>query len=110
MRSSGLDQSTLTPVWVNIAQKVICFFVCMHAQSCVLLTLCNPMECSPPDSSAHEVLQARILEWVAMSSSQGIFLTQGSNLHLLRLLHCRQILHHCASGKPFGYSLANNIV
>jgi len=39
MRSSGLDQSNLTPVWVSIAQKKICFFVCMHAQSCVLLTL-----------------------------------------------------------------------
>ena len=35
------------------------------AQSC--LTLCNPMDCSPPDSSAHGILQARILEWVAIS-------------------------------------------
>ena len=33
-------------------------------QSC--LTLCNSMECSPPGSSVHEILQARILEWVAM--------------------------------------------
>ena len=34
-------------------------------------TLCNPMDCGPPDSSVHEVLQARILKWVAMSSSIG---------------------------------------
>ena len=30
------------------------------------LTLCNPMVCSPPDSSVHGILQARILEWVAI--------------------------------------------
>ena len=34
-------------------------------------TLGNPMDCSPPGSSVHGVLQARILEWVAMSSSRG---------------------------------------
>ena len=65
-------------------------------QSC--LTLCNPMDYSPPGSSVHGLLQARILEWVAMSFSRdipdpGIFLTQGLNLCLLRLLHCRQILY-----------------
>ena len=35
------------------------------APSC--LTLCNPMDCSPPGSSIHGILQARILEWVAIS-------------------------------------------
>ena len=34
---------------------------------------------SPPDSSFHGILQARTLEWVAMSSSRGIFPTQGLN-------------------------------
>ena len=34
-------------------------------------TLCDPIDCSPPGSSVHGVLQARILEWVAMSSSRG---------------------------------------
>ena len=33
--------------------------------------LCNPMDCSPPGSSVHGILQARILEWVAMPSSRG---------------------------------------
>ena len=33
-------------------------------QSC--LTLCDPMDCSPPGSSVHGILQARILEWVAI--------------------------------------------
>ena len=38
------------------------------AQSC--LTLCNPMDCSPPGSSVYGIIQARILEWVAMPSSR----------------------------------------
>ena len=44
----------------------------MHAkllQSCP--TLCNPMDCSPPGSSVHRILQARILEWVALPFSRG---------------------------------------
>ena len=39
-------------------------------QSCP--TLCNPMDCSPQGSSVHRILQARILEWVATLSSDGI--------------------------------------
>ena len=35
-------------------------------------TLCNPMDCSPPDSSVHGILQARILEWVALPSSRDL--------------------------------------
>ena len=35
------------------------------------LTLCDPVEDSPPGSSIHGILQARILEWVAMPSSRG---------------------------------------
>ena len=34
-------------------------------------TLHNPMDCNPPGSSVHGILQARILEWVAMLSSRG---------------------------------------
>ena len=36
-------------------------------QSCP--TLCDPMDCSPPGFSVHEILQARTLEWVAISFS-----------------------------------------
>ena len=34
-------------------------------------TLCDPMDCRVPDSSVHGLLQARMLEWVAMPSSRG---------------------------------------
>ena len=40
----------------------------LAAQSCQ--TLWDPMDCNPPDSSDHEILQARILEWVAISFSR----------------------------------------
>ena len=39
------------------------------AQSCP--TLCDPVDCSPPGSSVHGILQARILQWVAISFSRG---------------------------------------
>ena len=39
------------------------------AQSCP--ALCNPVDCSPPGSSVHGILQARVLEWVAISFSRG---------------------------------------
>jgi len=34
-------------------------------------TIFDPMDCSPPGSSVHGILQARILEWVAISFSRG---------------------------------------
>ena len=46
--------------------KIVKVFV---AQSCP--TLCNPMDCNPPGSSVHGILQARILEWVAIPFSRG---------------------------------------
>ena len=56
--------------------------LCLVTQSC--LTLCDPMDCSPPGSSlSMRILQARILEWVAMPSSSChallLFPTQESN-------------------------------
>ena len=43
--------------------------VCKLSQSC--LTLCNPIDCSLPGSSVQRILQARILEWVAIFISRG---------------------------------------
>ena len=61
--------------------------MCVCTQSCP--TLYDPMDCSQSGSSVHRILQAKILEWIAISYSRGIFLTQGSNQYLLCLLHCR---------------------
>ena len=61
-------------------------------------TLWGPMDCSLPGSSLHGILQARVLEWVAIFLLQGIFPTQGSSPGLP---HCRRILY-CLShqGSP----------
>ena len=81
---------------LNIYSVSTGFCVCvLIAQSC--LTLCDPMNCSPPDFSVHGILQARILEWVAIPFSgdlpdPGIEPTS---------LHCRQILHHWTTEKPW---------
>ena len=48
--------------------KITFELLCMRA-SC--FSLCNPMDCSPPDSSVHGILQARILEWVTIPISRG---------------------------------------
>ena len=48
---------------------VECLVECMCAKSC--LTLCDPMDCSPPGSSVHRTSQARILEKLAIAYSRG---------------------------------------
>ena len=60
-------------IWFKkIKVKITSFsmrLVYVYTQSC--LTLCDPMDCSPPGSSACGILQANILEWIAISSSRG---------------------------------------
>ena len=63
--------------------------ICVQCEVAVVVqslspTLCDPMDYSPPASSVHVIFQARILEWVAMSSSRG-----SSRPSLLHLLHCQ---------------------
>ena len=58
------------------------------AQSCS--TLCDPMDCRPPGSSVHRILQARILQCVAMSSSRG---SSWPRDRTWVLPHCRWILY-----------------
>ena len=54
--------------WVQeVADRVL---ACMLSWLQLCPTLCNPMDCSPPGSSVHGILQARILEWIAMPSSR----------------------------------------
>ena len=59
------------PYWLSLKAMYLVFFiflVCVCAQLC--MTLCDPMDCSPPGSSVHEILQERILECVAIPSSK----------------------------------------
>jgi len=60
----------LCPILPNMhLQDFLSVRLCVHAQS--FLTLRDPTDCSPPGSSVHGIFQARILEWVAISSSRG---------------------------------------
>ena len=62
-----ISMNIILKTWVS--RKGCC--CCKLLQSC--LTLCNPMVYSPPGSAVCGILQARILEWVAMPLLQGIF-------------------------------------
>ena len=68
------------------------FGVCVSLQSC--LTLCNPVDCSLPGSSVHGILQARILEWVAMPSSRGSSQSRGPTHSSYVSCFGRQVLPH----------------
>ena len=58
-----LHPKILSPMGLELLVCVLSHFSCVR--------LCDPMDCSLPCSSVHGVLQVRILEWVAIASSQG---------------------------------------
>ena len=66
-----------------------CAVLCLVAQSC--LTLCDPMDCSPPGSSVHGDSPCKNTRVGCHVFLQGIFPTQGLKPGLL---HCRHILYH----------------
>ena len=88
---------------------VMCYNECilrlMVCVACLVtqwyLTLCDPMDCSPPGSSVHGISQARILEGVAMPSSRGSSQPRDQTQGYQNIPHCRQILY-CLShqGSP----------
>ena len=75
------------------------------AQLC--LPLCNPMDCSPPDSLVHGDSPGKNTGVGCHALLQGIFLTQGSNPGFL---HCRQILYHLShQGSPYTATMEAHI-
>ena len=66
-------QSVCTPYTKLVVKRhssICCVWVCPKSlQLCS--SMCNPMDCRPPGSSVHGILQARTLQWVAMPSSRG---------------------------------------
>ena len=71
------SRRNLTQGWCKASLSVLyhcvcmCVCTCVHARTQSGPTVGDPMDCSPPGSSLHGNLQARILEWVAMPSSRG---------------------------------------
>ena len=82
------------------------FFSFYSVHACVLncfthVWLCDPMDCSPPSSSARGILQARILEWVAISFSKGSSQSKDPDC-LSHLLHWQaDCLPLASPGIPF---------
>ena len=72
----------------------------VHAvtQSCP--TLCDPVGWSPPGSSVHGISQARILEWVAISSSRGSFQSRDWT----QVSHTPYTTYHCATSEALSWT------
>ena len=66
---SGSDFNEKYKIFSKSVSWLLLTLCVLVAQSCP--TLCDPMDYSPPDSSVHGILQARILEWAAVSFSRG---------------------------------------
>ena len=84
----GVAQSWTRLKWLSIMW-------CMHPccfQSCPIL--CSSMNCTLPGSSVHGILQARILEWVAMPSSRGSSQPKDQTCICYISYIGRQILYH----------------
>ena len=73
--------------------SLVAILLCLVAQSCPVL--CDPVDCSPPGSSVHRDSAGKNIGVGCHALLQGIFPTQGSDLH------CRQILYQlCHQGNP----------
>ena len=72
--------------------------LCGCAQSC--LTLCDPIDCSPPGSSVQWIFWAKTLEWVAISYSRGSSQARDWT-HISRVSFSgRRMLYHCTTWPP----------
>ena len=80
-----------------LIKAIVRYCVCSVAKLC--LTLCNPVDCHPPGSSVHGIFQARILEWVAISSSRGSSGPRDQTHVSCVSRPGRQILYYCATGE-----------
>ena len=74
--------------WTFMSQRRV------HAQLLSRVWHCDPMDCSPPSSSVHGIIQARILGWIAIFFSRVSSWPRGQTR-----VSCigRQILYHCAT-------------
>ena len=89
---------------LTLGQSRVCVCVCVYSIIQLCLTLCHPMDCSPPDSSVHGIFQERILEWVSISFSRGS--TQPRDRTHVSCVSCtgRWILYHCMTWEAIPWS------
>ena len=86
----------------------ILYICCGCLVAKLYLTLCDPMDYSPPGSSVHGIPQARVLEWLAISSSRGPFRPRGQTCVSSVYLHSQEAsLLLAPPGKPTVYYISN---
>ena len=98
------QKSVLQPLEIHS-----CINVCRWAkslQSC--LTLCHHMDHSPPRSSVHGIVQARILEWVAISSSRGSSWPRDQTCVSWVSWIGKRVLYHCATWEALMHQWMNS--
>ena len=110
MESQRVRQGWMTNT-LSFPFHLLTFFLmeklCMRSESC--LTLCDPMDCNPSGSSVHGIAQARILEWVAISSSRGSSWPR-SQIHISSISYTgRQIFTTEPPGKPLWRNNISNL-
>ena len=78
-----------------------CIYMCVCVRSVTSSSLNDPMDCSPPGSSVHGILRARILERVDIFYSWGS--SQPRDHTRVSYISCtnRQIVHRCATWEPY---------
>ena len=81
----------MAKLWIP---QLLCVCVCARSVAQLCLILYDPMDCSPPGSSVHGILQTRILEWLAISSSRGASWCRDQAPVPWGFCTGRQILHH----------------
>ena len=96
----GENPSSVVTLSFMFTTACVCAYmcVCAHMQS---VQLWDPMDCSLPGSSVHEIFKARILEWVAISFSRGSFQPRrGTHLSCVSCIG-RQVLDHTTTWEAF---------
>ena len=93
-------QKVGSPMYSKSLLNTLSEWVSEVAQSCP--TLCDPVDCSPPGSSVHGILQARILEWVAISFSRG-------SSHPRDRTHVSELQADALTSEPSGKPLMNTL-
>ena len=76
---------------VNVT-KIYFLFSSVLIVQLVSVTLCDPIDCSPPGPSVHGIFQARILEWATIPFSRGSSQPNPGLLHSRQILHCLSYL------------------
>ena len=90
--------------YISCLSRIIIWALCACVPLQLYPTLCDPIGCSPPGSSVHGILQARILGYVAMPSSKGSSRPRNW-MHISHIFGiARQVLHHSCQLESHNWS------